>query len=47
MSNKRKRHTPEQIVWKLRDSDAKLSRGKSLGILLIASAASVPPATGI
>ncbi len=31
MSKKRKRHTPEQIVRKLRDSDAMLTSGKSLG----------------
>ncbi|APZ94892.1 transposase [Fuerstiella marisgermanici] len=31
MSEKRKRHTPEQIVRKLRDADAMLTSGKSLG----------------
>jgi len=31
MSGRRKRHTPEQIVRKLRDADAMLSAGKSLG----------------
>ena len=31
MSKKRKRHTPEQIVRKLRDADAMLTSGKSLG----------------
>jgi len=29
--NRRKRHTPEQIVKKLRDADAMLNSGKSLG----------------
>ena len=28
---KRKRHSPEQIVRKLRDADAMLSVGKSIG----------------
>ena len=31
MSKKRKRHTPEQIVRKLRDADAMLTSGKPLG----------------
>ena len=31
MSKKRRRHTPEQIVWKLHDADAMLTSGKSLG----------------
>ncbi|APZ90912.1 transposase [Fuerstiella marisgermanici] len=31
MSKKRERHTPEQIVRKLRDADAMLTSGKSLG----------------
>ena len=31
MSKRRKRHTPEQIVRKLRDADAMLNTGKSLG----------------
>jgi transposase-like protein len=31
---KRKRHSPEQIVKKLRDADAMLSAGKSVGEVL-------------
>lgn len=31
---RRKRHTPEQIVRKLRDSDAMLNAGKELGAVL-------------
>ena len=31
---KRKRHTPEQIVKKLRDADAMLAAGKSVGEVL-------------
>ena len=31
MVNRRKRHSPEQIVRKLRDADAMLNAGKSLG----------------
>ena len=31
---KRKRHTPEQIVKKLRDADAMLTAGKSVGEVL-------------
>ena len=31
MSKRRKRHTPEQIVRKLRDADAMLNTGKSVG----------------
>jgi putative transposase len=31
---KRKRHSPEQIVKKLRDSDAMLAVGKSVGEVL-------------
>ncbi len=34
MSKKRKRHTPEQIVKKLRDADAMLNAGKELGAVL-------------
>ena len=31
---KRKRHTPEQVVKKLRDADAMLASGKSIGEVL-------------
>lgn len=31
---RRKRHTPEQIVRKLRDADAKLNAGKELAVVL-------------
>lgn len=31
MTRRRKRHGPEQIIRKLRDADAMLSAGKSLG----------------
>ncbi len=31
---KRKRHSPEQIVKKLRDADAMLAAGKSVGVVL-------------
>ena len=31
MSKKCKRHTPEQFIRKLRDADAMLTSGKSLG----------------
>ncbi len=31
---KRKRHTPEQIVRKLRDADAMLNSGKELAVVL-------------
>jgi len=34
MAKRRKRHSPEQIVKKLRDADAMLNVGKSLGELL-------------
>ena len=34
MTRKRKRHTPEQIVKKLRDADAMLAAGKSIGEVL-------------
>jgi putative transposase len=34
MKKKRKRHAPEQIVKKLRDADAMLSAGKSVGEVL-------------
>ena len=34
MTRKRKRHSPEQIVKKLRDADAMLAAGKSLGEVL-------------
>jgi len=31
MSRRRKRHTPEQIVRKLRDADAMLAAGRTIG----------------
>ena len=34
MSKKRRRHTPEQIIKKLRDADAMLAVGKSVGEVL-------------
>jgi len=34
LSKKRKRHSPEQIVRKLRDADAMLAAGKSVGEVL-------------
>lgn len=34
MSKKRKRHSPEQIVKKLRDADAMLNAGKELAVVL-------------
>lgn len=34
MSKKRKRHTAEQVVKKLRDADAMLAAGKSMGEVL-------------
>jgi transposase-like protein len=34
MSKKRKRHTAEQVVKKLRDADAMLAAGKSVGEML-------------
>lgn len=34
MTRKRKRHSPEQIVKKLRDADAMLAAGKSIGEVL-------------
>jgi putative transposase len=34
MSKRRRRHNPEQIVKKLRDADAMLNAGKSLGEVL-------------
>ena len=34
MANRRKRHTPEQIVRKLRDADAMLNGGKDLANVL-------------
>ena len=34
MSKKRRRHTPEQIIKKLRDADAMLAAGKSVGEVL-------------
>ena len=34
MKKRRKRHTPEQIVKKLRDADVMLSTGKDLAIVL-------------
>ena len=33
-TKRRKRHTPEQIVSKLRDADAMLNAGKDLGVVL-------------
>ena len=34
MSKQRKRHSPEQIVKKLRDADAMLNAGKDLAAVL-------------
>ena len=34
MANRRKRHTPEQIVRKLRDADAMLNAGQDLAVVL-------------
>ena len=34
MANKRKKHTPEQIVSKLRDADVMLNTGKDLAAVL-------------
>ena len=34
MTRRRKRHSPEQIVHKLRDADAMLNAGKTLGEVL-------------
>ena len=34
MTNRRKRHSPEQIVKKLRDGDAMLNAGKDLAAVL-------------
>ena len=34
MTKRRKRHTPEQIVKKLRDAEAMLNAGKDLAIVL-------------
>ena len=34
MTRKRRRHTPEQIVKKLRDADAMLAAGKTIGEVL-------------
>ena len=33
-TKRRKRHTPEQIVRKLRDADAMLNAGKELAVVL-------------
>lgn len=33
-TNRRKRHSPEQIVKKLRDADAMLNAGKDLAVVL-------------
>ena len=41
-NRRRKRHSPEQIVKKLRDADAMLSAGKSLGEVLQALEVSEP-----
>ncbi len=42
MRRRRPRHTPEQIVRKLRDGEAMLNAGKSLGEVLQALAISEP-----
>jgi len=42
MSRRRQRHTPEQIVRKLRDGEAMLNAGKSLGEVLQTLAISEP-----
>ena len=42
MSRRRQRHTPEQVVRKLRDGEAMLNAGKSLGEVLQALAISEP-----
>jgi transposase-like protein len=42
MSKRRRRHTPEQVVKKLRDADAMLSAGKGLGEVLQALEVSEP-----
>lgn len=42
MSRRRQRHAPEQIVRKLRDGEAMLNAGKSLGEVLQALAISEP-----
>jgi len=34
MTRKRRRHTPEQIVKKLRDADAMIAAGKTIGEVL-------------
>jgi putative transposase len=34
MTRRRKRHSPEQIVYKLRDADAMLNAGKDLAAVL-------------
>ena len=34
MTKRRKRHTPEQIVKKLRDADAMLNAGKDLAVVV-------------
>jgi len=34
MTKKRKRHTPEQIVKKLRDAEAMKNSGQELGVVL-------------
>lgn len=39
---KRRRHSPEQIVRKLRDADAMLAAGKSVGEVLQALEVSEP-----
>lgn len=42
MTRRRKRHTPEQIVRKLRDADALLAAGKTLGEICQALEVSEP-----
>jgi putative transposase len=34
MTRRRKRHSPEQIIAKLRDADATLNAGKDLAVVL-------------
>ena len=42
MSRRRKRHSPEQIIRKLRDADAMLAGGKTIGEVCQALEASEP-----
>ncbi len=46
MSKKNKRHTPEQIVSKLRDADVMLNAGKELAAVLQSSVFAKPPTIG-